>query len=106
MTWTNKIPRETLATLQRVECLQHAQQAALQMLAQRVDALSALLAADASHGLKARTRRDEGAAIAMAKAGAGIDELIRQCGLRAAEAEMLMTLYGRHAASASVTQVA
>jgi hypothetical protein len=94
------------SALERVERLQHAHCSALQALAERLDRLNALLAADARHGLAAPQARAEGAAISLARSGARLEDLVRNCGLRTAEAELLLALYGRAHSAASVTKVA
>jgi hypothetical protein len=106
MTKQRKATAEILGVLERIELLQHAQQAALHSLAQRVDRMAQLLDAEARHSLSVPTARDATAAITMARAGAGIADMVRNCGLRAAEAELLLTLYGRRDPVATVTQVA
>lgn len=90
--------------LQRLERLQHAQLAAIQSLAERLDRLAQALDLDARHSLSARLTPSEQGAIAQARAGASADDLVRQFCLRPADAELLVALHGRAAGPASVTQ--
>jgi hypothetical protein len=92
--------------IERVERLQHAQHSALQSLAERLDRLTAMLEADTRHSLVAPQVRAESAAISLARSGARLEDLVRNCGLRTAEAELLLALYGRANTAASVTRVA
>jgi hypothetical protein len=106
MTRRDRQLNDLQTTLERVERLQHAQYSAMQALAERLDRLTAMLAADARHSLVAPQARAEGAAISMARSGARLEDLVRSCGLRTAEAELLLALYGRANSAASVTKVA
>lgn len=97
--------------LRRIEDLQHAQLAATQDLAQRLDRLEAGYRAERQYGAQGlRVPPATATAIRLAAAGAGVDDLIGQCGLRASEAELLRDLYGRvtdrAAGTENVTQVA
>ena len=106
MTRRNRQLNDLQSALERIERLQHAQYSALLALAERLDRLSAMLAADTRHSLAAPQARAESAAISLARSGARLEDLVRSCGLRAAEAELLLALYGRANAAASVTKVA
>jgi hypothetical protein len=106
MTRRNRQLNDLQNALERVERLQHAQYSAMQTLAERLDRLNAMLAADARHSLVAPQARAESAAISMARSGARLEDLVRNCGLRTAEAELLLALYGRANSAASVTKVA
>ncbi len=106
MKWWSKANRDICATLQRVEIMQHAHQAALQALAGRLDRLTDSLDADVRYRLTAATRQAGPSPISLAQSGAGINDLIRHCGLRAAEAELLLALYGDRQSDSNVTQVA
>jgi hypothetical protein len=90
--------------LQRLERLQHAQLAAIQSLAERMDRLAQALELDARHSLGARLTPSERGAIAQARSGATADDLVRQFNLQPADAELLVALHGRAANPASVTQ--
>ncbi len=106
MTRRNRQLNNMQTALEQLERLQHAQYSALQMLAERIDRLAAMLAADTRHSLVAPRLRAESAAISLARSGARLEDLVRNCGLRTAEAELLLALYGRTNSTASVIKVA
>lgn len=106
MRWWSRARRRHQEALQRIELLQHAHQAALQGLAERLDRLSASLDADNRHRLAGVSAPGNASPVSLAQSGAGAEDLIRHCGLRAAEAELLLALYGERRADHNVTRVA
>lgn len=99
MTSVRHAYRDIAAALARLETLQHAQTVALQRLACRLDDLSRRVEATVQSGATSDGEQRESSAVALAKAGASVAELTRQCGLPEVDAELLRTLYGRGAAS-------